>query len=69
MGQHDKRLEKVLDRAQQINLTLSADKCLFRGREITYLGENLKQDGLRWPEPIYMSAGYVFESHFSAGKG
>ena len=29
------------------------------------------QDGnfekLRWPEPIYMHVGYVFESHFSAG--
>ena len=23
---------------------------------------------LRWPEPIYMRVGYVFESRFSAGK-
>ena len=23
---------------------------------------------LRWPEPIYMRVGYVFETHFSAGK-
>ena len=23
---------------------------------------------VRWPEPIYMRVGYVFESRFSAGK-
>ena len=23
--------------------------------------------GLRWPEPIYMRVGYVFQSRFSAG--
>ena len=23
---------------------------------------------LRWPEPIYMRVGYVFESRFTAGK-
>ena len=42
-----KRLEQVLDRAKKIGLALSADKCEFRRKEITYLGETLTQDGLR----------------------
>ena len=45
--EHDQRLEQVLDRAKKIGLTLSADKCEFRRKEITYLGETLTQDGLR----------------------
>ena len=45
--EHDKRSGKVLEKAKQINLTLSADKCEFRRKEITYLGERLTPHGLK----------------------
>ena len=32
-----------------------------------YPDATIPQDFLRWPEPMYIHVGYVFESHFSAG--
>ena len=48
--QHDERLFQVLDRAKQVNLTLNLNKCEFRVRKITYLGEVLSEDGVQ-PDP------------------
>ena len=48
--QHDDRLFQVLDRAKQVNLTLNLNKCEFRVRKITYLGEVLSEDGVQ-PDP------------------
>ena len=48
--QHDERLFQVLDGAKQVNLTLSLNKCEFRVRKITYLGEVLSKDGVQ-PDP------------------
>ena len=31
------------------------------------MGKGVENNQLRWPEPIYMRVGYVFESRFSAG--
>ena len=31
------------------------------------VGHNASKFKLRWPEPMYMRVGYVFESRFSAG--
>ena len=58
--EHDQHIEQVLDRAKEIGLTLSADKCEFRRKEITYLGETLIQDGLRSDEnKVKAIKGYV----------
>ena len=36
--EHDERLEAVLKRCEQINLTLNKEKCQFRIPEVTYIG-------------------------------
>ena len=45
--QHDRNLERVLNRVSEINMTLGRDKCQFRQTEITYLGETLTQTGVK----------------------
>ena len=45
--EHDRNLERVLNRVQEINMTLSRDKCKFRQMEVTYLGETLTPSGVK----------------------
>ena len=45
--EHDRNLEHVVDRVNQINMKLSKEKCQFRQTEITYLGERLTQHGVK----------------------
>ncbi|CAB4045152.1 Hypothetical predicted protein [Paramuricea clavata] len=47
IDEHDLRLEQVLNRVQEINMTLSQEKCQFRQTEVTYLGERLTQEGVK----------------------
>ena len=47
--------------------------CFFSFRFFFFFGMHFDQLNiflrpLRWPEPIYMRDGYVFETRFSAGK-
>ena len=45
--QHDERLEAVLKRCEQINLTLNKEKCQFRVPEVTYIGHILNAKGVQ----------------------
>ena len=36
--EHDKRLEAVLNRCDQISLSLNKEKCQFRVPEVSYIG-------------------------------
>ena len=47
IDEHDLRLEQVLNHVQEINMTLSQEKCQFRQTEVTYLGERLTQEGVK----------------------
>ncbi|XP_046857694.1 uncharacterized protein K02A2.6-like [Xenia sp. Carnegie-2017] len=47
LEEHDRNLERVLNRVADVNMTLSKDKCQFRQTEITYLGETLTAYGVK----------------------
>ena len=53
--QHDSRLEKVLQRAQQRNLKLNKDKSQIKCKEIHYVGHIIGKDGLK-PDPKKVEA-------------
>ena len=44
---HDHRLHLVLDRCKKINLTLNKEKCVFKVKEVTYIGHKLTQEGIK----------------------
>ena len=44
---HDARLNSVLDRCKKINLTLNKGKCVFKVKEVTYIGHKLTQEGIK----------------------
>ena len=48
--QHDARLERVLQRAQQRNLKLNKDKSQIKMKEISYIGHVLGEEGIK-PDP------------------
>ena len=48
--EHDERLEAVLKRCGEINLTLNREKCQFRVREVSYIGHILNSNGVQ-PDP------------------
>ena len=48
--EHDKRLNAVLKRCEEINLTLNKDKCLFGVSQVTYIGHILNAKGVQ-PDP------------------
>ena len=48
--EHDRRLDKVLQRLQERGLTLNASKCLFSCSQLPFLGQILNQDGVK-PDP------------------
>ena len=50
---HDERLQAVLQRCEQINLTLNKEKCYFRVPEVTYIGHILNDKGIQHdPEKV-----------------
>ena len=53
--QHDSRLEKVLQRAEQCNLKLNKDKSQIKHKEISYVGHIIGKDGLK-PDPKQVEA-------------
>ena len=53
--QHDSRLEKVLQRAEQRNLKLNKDKSQIKCKEISYVGHIIGKDGLK-PDPKKIEA-------------
>ncbi len=52
---HNERLEKVLKRCKELNITLNKDKCRFRLSEVKYMGHILSADGLK-PDPAKIEA-------------
>ena len=46
-AEHDQRLQVLLRRCEQINLTLNKEKCEFKVKEVTYVGHKLTQDGIK----------------------
>ena len=53
--EHDKRLNAVLKRCEEINLTLNKDKCLFGVSQVTYIGHILNAKGVQ-PDPEKVKA-------------
>ncbi|CAC5408403.1 unnamed protein product [Mytilus coruscus] len=51
--EHDDRLRSVLNRCQEVGLTLNAEKCKFRVKEVTYIGHTLSADGVRPDQEKY----------------
>ncbi len=47
INKHNLCLEQVLNRVQEINMTLSREKCQFRQMEVTYLSVSLTQQGFK----------------------
>ena len=45
--EHDEKLEKVLERAKQINLRLNPDKCQIRHTKVLYIGHVLTGDKVK----------------------
>ncbi|XP_037028486.1 uncharacterized protein K02A2.6-like [Bradysia coprophila] len=45
--EHDERLDRVLNRLKQFNVTLNFNKCVFGATEIDFLGHHLSTDGIR----------------------
>ena len=39
----------------------------YKTKAVLQIDKLLTEEISRWPEPIYMRVGYVFESRFSAG--
>ncbi|PFX15247.1 Retrovirus-related Pol polyprotein [Stylophora pistillata] len=44
---HDHHLQAVLERCEKINLTLNKEKCIFKLKEVTYIGHKLTQEGFK----------------------
>ena len=53
--EHNKRLNAVLKRCEEINLTLNKDKCLFSVPQVTYIGHILNAKGVQ-PDPEKVKA-------------
>ena len=45
--EHDKILEKVLERCRERNVKLNKDKCTFAKSEVKYMGHLISKDGLK----------------------
>ena len=53
--EHDLTLEKVLQRAEETDLSFNEEKCKFHKQEVTYVGHVFATDGLR-PSPDKVQA-------------
>ncbi|XP_054874059.1 uncharacterized protein K02A2.6-like [Amphiprion ocellaris] len=49
-AEHDSRLEKVMQRIEAAGLKLNREKCLFKQKELRFLGHLIDQSGV-WPDP------------------
>ena len=78
--EHDRRLQKVLKRLEEYNLTLRKDKCQFGMTEVTWFGMIFSQQGMSpdpakvqiikdWPAPEDKAAvkSFLQTCQFSAG--
>ena len=54
-AEHDSRLEKVMQRIAGAGLKLNREKCLFKQKEIRFLGHIIDQSGVR-PDPDKVKA-------------
>ena len=43
----DHRLHAVLKRCEKINLTLNKEKCVFKVKEVTYIGHKFTKEGIK----------------------
>jgi hypothetical protein len=48
--EHNRRLEAVLPKCEEVGLTLNPEKCQFTMTEVTYIGHVLGKDGIS-PDP------------------
>ena len=55
LEEHSVKLKKLLGRLKTANLTLQPEKCHFLGKEITYLGHVITQNGVK-PDPRKIEA-------------
>ena len=53
--EHFARLRQVFERLWHAKLKLGADKCTFAGREVSYLGHRVTEEGLL-PDPTLLTA-------------
>ena len=53
--EHDRRLEAVLRRLGNANVTLNAEKCIFNVRSVKFLGQIVGSDGIK-PDPENIKA-------------
>jgi hypothetical protein len=54
-AEHDRRLEDVMRKINEVGLRLNKDKCTFRKSEVTYFGHQVGKDGVR-PHPDKVKA-------------
>ena len=52
---HDERLHSALERIAHIGLHLNVEKCMFKQRQINYLGELITENGV-YPDPEKVKA-------------
>lgn len=52
--EHDRRLKKVLETLKENNVVLREDKCIYREKEVQFLGHKLSYEGVK-PLDKYMS--------------
>ena len=55
LEEHNKRLQKVLEKLSESKITLNYDKCEFAKSEIKFLGQVIDQNGVR-PDPQKVKA-------------
>jgi len=48
--EHDQRVKEVLKRLQENRLAVSPDKCVWKTREVEFLGYLIRQDGIKMAE-------------------
>ena len=53
--EHDRRLEAVLQRLGNANVTLNAEKCVFNVSSVKFLGQIVGADGIK-PDPVKIQA-------------
>ena len=53
--EHDERLHSALERLAHIGLHLNVEKCMFKQRQINYLGELITENGV-YPDPEKVKA-------------
>lgn len=66
--EHDKNLIKVLERLEERNLTLNADKCTFRMTKIVFMGLLLTKHGIG-PTEVKVNAIVEASQPQSASEG